>query len=539
MARFWRGVLVACGLLCAPVEAGAEGNCTVVDVELTPAAHPSNKFAPQLVAWVEDPTGNYLDTIFITRETGTFGIGNRPGRFDFNSGPGWPYGRRVTVFPIWAHRHGLSWDQVGFHDGLDSNLSHMFKESSPEKHFCQPLHRTDDAEAWDAMTCASPKIYTDKGTLQGAGPRSLYPPRNDVTRADHDDPSVDMYDVLNPFDAVSQATPQPGTPATISWPVPETLPFGDYVLFVEVSREFDMNGTYNENGYPAPVGIGYGKWGLPYRGQPSVVYKVAFSINAASSTAVASEYVGYGDPEGADGAVRAPDSTITSDVPGSGASRLQLLSKDGSTFRIRLVSKPQIDHEAPAVPGELQIVAATSHDATVAFTAPGDDGTTGAAKQYEIRMLVGAELTPETFASSTLVTTAITPATAGTQQTFQLTGLLPETSYSVAIRALDDCHNASSVTVLSFVTGPREVGEIDACFIATAAYGSIMASDVELLRHFRDAVLRKTVLGELAVETYYTFGPAMAGAVGESDLLRATARELLDPVVSRVRSFAL
>ena len=58
-----------------------------------------------------------------------------------------------------------------------------------------------------------------------------------------------------------------------------------------------------------------------------------------------------------------------------------------------------------------------------------------------------------------------------------------------------------------------------------------------MLRHLRDSVLRKTVLGELAVETYYTFGPAVAGVVGESDLLRATAREALAPLMRRVRAF--
>ena len=59
-----------------------------------------------------------------------------------------------------------------------------------------------------------------------------------------------------------------------------------------------------------------------------------------------------------------------------------------------------------------------------------------------------------------------------------------------------------------------------------------MANDVEMLRHFRDCVLQRTVLGELAVETYYTFGPAVAGVVGESELLRATARDALRPIVT-------
>jgi hypothetical protein len=55
-----------------------------------------------------------------------------------------------------------------------------------------------------------------------------------------------------------------------------------------------------------------------------------------------------------------------------------------------------------------------------------------------------------------------------------------------------------------------------------------------MLRHFRDMALKKTVLGELAVEAYYTFGPAVSGVVGESDLLRATARGFLAPLVDAV-----
>jgi len=43
------------------------------------------------------------------------------------------------------------------------------------------------------------------------------------------------------------------------------------------------------------------------------------------------------------------------------------------------------------------------------------------------------------------------------------------------------------------------------------------------------------VLGELAVETYYTFGPGLAAFIGESDVLRTTARSALAPVIDRVK----
>src|SRR5688572_30822622 len=109
-----RRVFLASMLAATPAHAHAEGNCTTVDVELLPAVQQGNPFGPQIVAWIEDPDGTFRDTMFITAETGTFGLGNRPGRFDFNSGPLWPYGRRTTTFPIWSNRHGIVFPEVAF-----------------------------------------------------------------------------------------------------------------------------------------------------------------------------------------------------------------------------------------------------------------------------------------------------------------------------------------------------------------------------------------------------------------------------------------
>jgi len=537
MALFRRAVLaiVIALPLASPGQAAAEGNCTTVDVDFLPAIQAANPFAPQIVAWIEDTSGVYVDTAFITAQTGTFGLGNRPGRFDFNSGPAWPYGRRITTFPVWAHRHGLEWDELVFRNREDSNLSHPFNQSSREDHYCRPLISTEPA--WDAMTCAS-AVFTDKGAPDGTE-KSLYPPRNDVAATTTDDAIVDMFDLLNPFDAVSAATPPAGTLATVSWPVPETLPFGDYVMFVEVSREFDTNASYNETNFPSPVGISFAEYGEAYRGQPSVVYRIPFSISATGATvATTTDYIGYGDPTGLDGVVRPPDATITTDVAGSGAGRLQLLSDGGNTFRIRVAAQPQFDSEPPALPARVQLVSEASTSVQIAFVAPGDDGTIGNVKKYDIRFRVGSDIDASNFDTSTMVTANVVPAPPGMIQTFTLDNLLPETSYSVGIRAIDDCHNASDVATLSFTTAERSVGDVEACFVATAAYGSLMAADVGMLRRFRDAMLRRSALGELAVEAYYTFGPAIAGVIGESDLLRATSRGALAPIVTRVRGLS-
>jgi hypothetical protein len=562
MSVFRRGLALLVPSFLAPVilaqPAHADpGMCRVVNVDFTPGGLPagmrgtppvaSPEVDPQIVAWLEKPTGEYVQTIFITQQTGRYGIGNRPGRFDFNSGPIWPYGRRVTVFPVWSNKHGVAFPQVNYQNGDDSNLSHPFNESSREVHFCRPMQPAEGG--WDAATCAS-TIYTDKGVF-GTG-KTGYPPRADVTRlAGMDSPSVDMYKAMNQFDAVSQATPRLGSAAQISWPIPPDLPMGDYVLFMEVALEQDFNDTYNTTRFKPPTTpeIPWADYGVAYRGQPSVIYKVPFTISDIETIATTDTYAGYGDPgpdSGSDGKtppffvpdarIRPPDATITTGVPNSGASRILLTSQDGQMFRLRVDARPEPDYIAPGMPGGMVVGDAASSGVALSFVAPGDDGFIGTVKGYEVRYLVGdTSITDANFTSANQAMFDGQIVTAGAQQQLTIKNLLPETEYTVAVRAFDDCHNTSPIAVTTFTTAPRKIGEVDACFIATAAYGSVLANDVEMLRHFRDTLLKHSVLGELAVETYYTFSPPVAGVVGESDLLRAAARDLLTPVVSWVR----
>jgi hypothetical protein len=70
------------------------------------------------------------------------------------------------------------------------------------------------------------------------------------------------------------------------------------------------------------------------------------------------------------------------------------------------------------------------------------------------------------------------------------------------------------------------------CFIATAAYGTETASQLNILRDFRDQVLLKNALGSRFVATYYKVSPPVAAFIAKNDFLRAVVREVLvDPVV--------
>jgi hypothetical protein len=524
---------IAVLLIARAASAGPAPEC--VGVSFTPSDQ------LQIVAWVEKADGTFVDTIYITQKTGFYGLGNRPGRYDFNSGPIvhdlWPYGRRITVFPVWAHRHGMTWPEVDFQNGDENNLSHSTTESSSEMNppYCRPMaNGGSDQRGWDSGTCATTAtVYTDKGTLSATA-ISLYPPRADLTRDQSvDSPSVDMYKLLNPFDAVTQATPLGGMPAQITWLVPSDVPAGNYVMWLEVSQTFDFNDTYNPTVFPPP-NVAWSEYGQPYRGQPSVVYSLPFTVGTTESDATTQSYVGYGDPTGATGTLHPPDATITTDTPASGASRLQIIA--GSTGdRVQLHASPNYNHTPPAAPTEMATAKVGSTSVVISLVASGGDGGAGTAAGYEIRYRANDEMTPDNFADSMPASVPVIPAPAGTTQTFELDGLLPTTNYWIGVRAYDGCRNMSDVSIIQLTTTDRQSGQVDACFIATAAYGSAMANDVESLRRFRDVVLKSTALGELAVETYYTFGPPVAGVVGESELLRATARTALTPIVKAVR----
>jgi len=70
------------------------------------------------------------------------------------------------------------------------------------------------------------------------------------------------------------------------------------------------------------------------------------------------------------------------------------------------------------------------------------------------------------------------------------------------------------------------------CFIATAAYGTPTAAQIDVLREFRDVVLLESTAGSQFVDLYYRFSPPIADFIAGNDILRTLVRELLvDPIV--------
>jgi len=89
--------------------------------------------------------------------------------------------------------------------------------------------------------------------------------------------------------------------------------------------------------------------------------------------------------------------------------------------------------------------------------------------------------------------------------------------------------------ILTGSSGDDDSGKDWKCFIATAAYGTPMASDVVLLRRFRDKYLLTHPLGRIAVNTYYRLSPRMAEIISKNKTLRGAVRIGLAPLVGFAR----
>ncbi len=72
----------------------------------------------------------------------------------------------------------------------------------------------------------------------------------------------------------------------------------------------------------------------------------------------------------------------------------------------------------------------------------------------------------------------------------------------------------------------------DACFIATAAYGTLLDRHVVLLREFRDIYLMPNSIGRKIVSIYYRFSPELADIVSSNMMLRGVVQIALWPLVA-------
>lgn len=104
-------------------------------------------------------------------------------------------------------------------------------------------------------------------------------------------------------------------------------------------------------------------------------------------------------------------------------------------------------------------------------------------------------------------------------------------SLSSGTTALELCNaslNDERGNVILPATSNGSLSVSAACFIATAAYGTSLPQNIEILRDFRDKVLNTNTPGRALVETYYSTSPPIANALAMNNGgLRTSVRVLL------------
>ncbi len=120
----------------------------------------------------------------------------------------------------------------------------------------------------------------------------------------------------------------------------------------------------------------------------------------------------------------------------------------------------------------------TPTSVTLAWTAPGDDSTTGTATLYDVRYST-SPLSAANFALAYAAAGAPTPSPSGSPESMLVAGLSPETAYWFAIRTRDDAGNWSGISNIVQWTTPAASDSIRPAPL-TVSVGGTTASSVTL-----------------------------------------------------------
>ena len=128
---------------------------------------------------------------------------------------------------------------------------------------------------------------------------------------------------------------------------------------------------------------------------------------------------------------------------------------------------------------------------------------------------------------------------------WQINGTEVQTNASVTaasytnMSAVNGTWNVSAIVNNANGTGMQTwvwVVEPSPCFIATAAYGTALHEDIDVLRDFRDEYLMHNPAGRAFVKIYYNMSPPIADVIRDNAGLRTAVREgLVKPLVHITR----
>jgi hypothetical protein len=139
---------------------------------------------------------------------------------------------------------------------------------------------------------------------------------------------------------------------------------------------------------------------------------------------------------------------------------------------------------------------------------------------------------------STTSSTSLILYTTSSATSFTDTNVVADHTYYYSVipfQSVGQTGPASQVTAVkipaSAPAGSSGGGGGGGCFIATAAYGSYLHPQVQILRDFRDTWLVTNAPGRAFVALYYRLSPPVADFIAQHETLRLLVRLLLTPVI--------
>ena len=130
-------------------------------------------------------------------------------------------------------------------------------------------------------------------------------------------------------------------------------------------------------------------------------------------------------------------------------------SRSGGRLNLATLVETALGTDAtpPGEVADLHVVSTGPDFAILGFTAPGDDGSAGRARAYEVRSAVGSWPGP---AGAELHCGGNSPRTAGSNETLSISDLEPDTQYSVRLRVLDHGGHGSDSNIVTVTTGSAD-----------------------------------------------------------------------------------
>ena len=335
----------------------------------------------------------------------------------------------------------------------------------------------------------------------------------------------------------------------------------DYRLFIEVNVEGDYNDGFNERSYPTPKTpeTAWDNWakefGYPYRGQPSVVYAIDFTLDGASTGSTLAP-LGYGSVHGDSGVLSPMGPSISDDAKtrqGSGADRLLLQGSERANLRVLMSDSAYCMGNGP--PGAVQELKVAPYPderhahtwARLSFRTPESPRPVGS---YVVEIRAEGKDWEQAYTPDSeeeLLPVALDVCAdpqnpgqdrciglpAGSELTVTLSGLMQQTRYEVRVSARDrECGNARrGQQRQAYHARARHSPPSRPASWPPPPTARRWLARCRCCARYATATWRPPPCGRAFIDFYYTVGPTLAEPVREHPWLASAVRFVLTPVV--------